>query len=97
VAQQFLWQNTPDFIAAGEWSSYSPDLNPLDHCIWDILHDSVYEGRRLPVENQQNLKEAIQNKWKEVTIDTVRKSIALWKNDRMSLESRMEVIHHIFR
>ena len=27
--QQFLRQNTPDFIAADEWT-YSPDLNPLD-------------------------------------------------------------------
>jgi len=28
VTQQFLWQNTPDFIAADELASYSPDLNP---------------------------------------------------------------------
>ena len=26
VTQQLLRQNTPDFIAAGEWASYSPDL-----------------------------------------------------------------------
>jgi len=26
VMQQFLRQNTPDFIAADEWASYSPDL-----------------------------------------------------------------------
>jgi len=30
ATQQFL-QNTPDFIiTADEWTSYSPDLNPLD-------------------------------------------------------------------
>jgi len=29
VMQQFLWQNTLDFIAADEWASYSPDLNPF--------------------------------------------------------------------
>ena len=27
VTQQFLRQNTPDFIAADEWASYSPDLS----------------------------------------------------------------------
>ena len=27
VMQQFLRQNTPDFIAADEWASYSPDLD----------------------------------------------------------------------
>jgi len=31
ATQQFLRQNTPDFIAADEWTSYSPDLNPLLH------------------------------------------------------------------
>ena len=76
VTQQFLRQNTLDFIAADKWASSSPDLNPLDYCIWDILKDLVYEGRRLPFANLQDLKEAIKNKWKEVTIKTVRKSIA---------------------
>jgi len=47
VTQQFLQQNTPDFIAADEWASYSPDLNPLDYCIWDTLQDLVYKGWRL--------------------------------------------------
>ena len=37
--------------------SYSPDLNPLDYCIWDVLHDIVCEGRRLPFANLQDLKD----------------------------------------
>jgi len=41
ATQQFLRQNTPDFIAADEWTSYSPDFNPLDYCIWDILQTAV--------------------------------------------------------
>jgi len=47
VMEHFLRQNTPDFIAADKWASYSQDLNLLDYCIWDILQDLVYEGRRL--------------------------------------------------
>ena len=31
---KFLRQNTSDFIAADEWASYSPDLNPLR----ELLH-----------------------------------------------------------
>jgi len=61
VTQQFLRQNTPDIIAADEWASYSPDLIPLDYCIWDILQDLVYEGRRLLFASLQDLKEAIKN------------------------------------
>jgi len=59
VTQQFLRQNTPDFIAADEWVSYSPDLIPLDYCIWDILQDLVYEGLGLPFANLQDLKQDI--------------------------------------
>jgi len=45
VTQQFLRLSTPDFIAADEWTSYSPELNPLFYCIWDILQDLVYDPR----------------------------------------------------
>jgi len=77
VTQQFLRQNTWDFIAADEWASYSPDLNPLDYCIWDILPNLVSDGRRLPFASLQDLKDKkIKNKWKEITTETVRKSIA---------------------
>jgi len=79
--QQFLRQNIPDFIAADEWASYSPELNPLNYCIWDILQDLVCEGQRLLFASLQDLKEAIKNKWKEVTIETVRKSTAQRKNE----------------
>jgi len=61
VTQQFLWQNTPDFIAANKWASYSPDLNLLDYCIWDILQNFVYKGQQLPFTNLQNPKEAIKH------------------------------------
>jgi len=54
-----LQHNTLDFIAADKWTSYSPDLNSLDYCIWDIVLDLVYEGRRHPFANLQNLKDAI--------------------------------------
>ena len=59
ATQQFLQQNTPDFIAADEWALYSPDFNPLGCCIWDILQDLVYEGQQLQFANLQDLKEAI--------------------------------------
>ena len=73
---RYSFYDTRDFIAADEWASYSPDLDPLDYCIWDILQGLVYEGRQLLFANLQDLKEAIKNNWKEVTTETVRKSIA---------------------
>ena len=79
--QQFLRQNTPNFIAADGWASYSPDFNPLDYCICDILQDLVYEGWRLPFPNLRDLQQAIKNNWNEVAIETVRISIAQWKQE----------------
>jgi len=49
------------------------------------MQDLVYKGRRLWFANLQDLKEASKNKWKEVTIETVRKSIAQLKNDLVRL------------
>ena len=97
VTEQFLRQNTPDFIAADQWASYSPDLNHLDYCISDILQDLVYEGRRLLFANLQDLKEAIKNKWKDIIIEAVRKSIAQWKKRLIAVRKQNGgTIQHIF-
>jgi len=48
ATQNFLGDNTPDFISSQEWTTHSPDLNPLDYSVWDILQELVYEGRREP-------------------------------------------------
>ena len=76
-----LRQNTTDFIRADEWASSSPDLNPLDYCTWDIMQYLVYEADGFRVQIHRTAKRQSKNKWKEVTIETVRKSIARWKND----------------
>jgi len=47
--QNFLPDNTPDFISSQKWTPHSPDLNPLDYSVWDILQELVYEGRREPL------------------------------------------------
>jgi len=40
----FLQDNTPDFSNSQEWTPHSPDLNPLDYSVWDILQELVDEG-----------------------------------------------------
>ena len=39
--QEWLATNTPDFINKDEWPPNSPDLNPLDYCVWAML--AAYE------------------------------------------------------
>ncbi|XP_065662814.1 uncharacterized protein LOC136085435 [Hydra vulgaris] len=37
TTQEWHQQNCSKFIAEDEWSPSSPDLNPLDFCVWGIL------------------------------------------------------------
>ena len=45
ATQNFLRDNTPDFISSQEWTPHLPDLNPLDYSVLDILQElSTKEG-----------------------------------------------------
>jgi len=75
----FLRDNTPDFITSQEWTLHSPDLNPLDYSVWDILQELFYKGRREPFANLKDLQNVIRDKWHNVDDLTVRKAILQWK------------------
>ena len=79
ATQDFLRDNTPDFISLQEWTSHSPNLNPLDYSIWDILQGLVYEGRREPFANLTDLDTVVREKWHDFDDQTVRKAILQWK------------------
>jgi len=70
ATQNFLRDNMPDFISSQEWTPHSPDLNPLDYSVWDILQELVYEGRREPFVNLKDLQNVIRDKWHDVNGQT---------------------------
>uniref|UniRef100_A0A914X0E5 Transposase n=1 Tax=Plectus sambesii TaxID=2011161 RepID=A0A914X0E5_9BILA len=37
LSQEWFQDNFPSFLDKGRWPPNSPDLNPLDYCIWDEL------------------------------------------------------------
>jgi len=86
--QQFLRRNTPAFITADEWASYSADLNALDYCIWDIQQDLVYKGRRLEV-YRISKKQSKTNK-RRSSLRQFENPLHDGKKQLMQLESRME-------
>ena len=45
---------------------HSPDLNPLDYSIWDMLQELVYEGRHEPFANLKDLDTVIRDKLHDV-------------------------------
>ena len=75
----FLRDDTPDFISSQEWTPHSPDLNPLDYFVRDILQELVHEGRCEPFANLRDLQNVIRDKWHDVDDQTVRKAILQWK------------------
>ena len=51
----------------------SPDLNPVDYCVWSALERNVYRGRR--VENTIELKEAILQEWEALPQAVINNAI----------------------
>jgi len=95
--QNFLPDNTPDFISSQEWTPHSPDLNPLDYSVWDILQELVYKGRREPCVNLRSLQNVIRDKWHDVDDQRVRKAILQWKRRLAAVAKQNEgPIQHIF-
>ena len=93
---KIILENTPDFISSQEWIPHSPDLNPLDYSVWDILQEVVYEGRREPFANLKDLQNVITDKWHDVDDQTVRKAILQWKRHLTVAKQNGGPIRHIF-
>jgi len=60
ATQNFLRDNTPDFISSQEWTPHSPDLNLIDYSVWVILQELVNEGRHETVYESQRSSECYQ-------------------------------------
>ena len=47
---ELLRRETPQFISPDMWPANSPDLNPVDNRVWDMLQERVY---RVPVRDRE--------------------------------------------
>ncbi|KAL7743869.1 hypothetical protein ACLKA6_000273 [Drosophila palustris] len=50
----------PDFISSAEWPPYSPDLNPMDYCVWSILEARAYAK---PHKSLEAVKQSLLLEW----------------------------------
>lgn len=73
--QSWLKENIPGFIAAEDWPSGSPDLNPLDYGLWNILEDMACSK---PHRNIESLKASLTKAAADLSIDVVRTVIDEW-------------------
>lgn len=75
TSQAWLRANIPDFIAAEDWPSGSPDLNPLDYKLWSELEMMVC---KTPHRNLESLKRALVTAAAAIPLETVRAAIDEW-------------------
>ena len=64
-------------ITKDERPSTSPDLNPLDYCVWNTLPKAVHQCRRFSTRFSrfsilEELNEAITAAWENVSLATIR-------------------------
>ena len=60
-------------LAPHYWPPNSPDLNPVDFCIWGVLEQNVYRGRRIT--DLDSLKDALLTEWKKLPQELINKCI----------------------
>jgi len=60
ATMEFLRCETPVFIPPDLWPANSPDLNPVDYCIWGRVQQCVYQK---PVKDVDELKQHLVEVW----------------------------------
>jgi len=58
---ELLSRNTPHFISLLLWPPNSPDLNPMDYEVWDVLQQRVYRSR---IRDVDHLKQRLIEEWR---------------------------------
>lgn len=76
TTQAWCRANCPDFINYQEWPASSPDLNPLDFCIWGILQAKVNAKQHRSV---KSLKRKLKREWKKLSMIHIRAAIDSWR------------------
>lgn len=72
TTQRWLENNVPAFIRAEDWPSGSPDLNPLDYCLWSLLEQKACSK---PHRNVEALKTSLTKAVAEIPLETLRTAI----------------------
>ena len=97
LTQKWCQDNFPSFIDKDHWPPNSPDLNPLDYCIWDEFEQCVNWKK---VTSKATLVDELKRAVKKIRQDVVLQSCSSWtarlsrllKNDGRYLKKETYVI-----
>jgi len=71
-----LKRETPDFIPPSLWPSNSPDLNPVDYKIWDLLQQRVCSRK---IQNVDELRQRIVEEWERLDQCVIDNAVKQWR------------------
>jgi hypothetical protein len=74
LAQDWLQQNTPEFINKDEWPPNSPDLNPLDYHVWGAMLEK-YKAFTPKPKTKAELKVVLEQIWADLPQEPIDKAI----------------------
>lgn len=72
--QEWLAAQCPDYVSKDEWPPNSPDLNPLDYCVWGIML-AAYKKHRPKPSNKEELKAVLQMIWDSLPQESIDKAV----------------------
>ena len=75
--QEWCSQHFPSFIDKDTWPANSPDLNPLDYCIWNEFAQAINWDK---VTSKSSLIAELKRGVKKIRLDVVRESCSVWTN-----------------
>ncbi len=76
-SQEWCGKNFPSFIDKDHWPPNSPDLNPLDYCIWNEFAQAIEWNA---VTSKRTLIVAVKRAVKKISKDVVFESCSSWTN-----------------
>ena len=82
----YIRTRVPELLEPEFWPPHSPDLNPLDYCLWGYIESAIHKHRH--VTDFEELKQEIKKAWKAIPQEVVNKSILVFrKRLRMCIEA----------
>ena len=72
ITQQWFREQKIDFISKLEWPPSSPDLNPMDYCVWSVLEEKACSSSHA---NIRSLQASLQHEWQKIPQDILRRSV----------------------
>ena len=73
----YIQEHVPDFLEPELWPPHSPDLNPLDYCIWGYLEKAIHDHQH--IDDLEVLKTEIIKAWDAIPQEVASKAVASFR------------------